>query len=372
MWAELGLLQRGESIRGRRSISKFLSVASGIFLGCTAIALITSAVVLLVRKFSPNNGLSSKSEANRFYRLGEYKIHSMTPAEVQAALTNFTEAVLIDPHFARAYFGLFQVYLYGSDDTPEIRPLAEKLNVVAPGSVEALTVSSYVHWLDWQFDEAIKEAKQASRRNPKWPWSHGLCGFYLLHARGQAEEALKEYSAAAENDATSPVFQHHLGHPFYFQRQFTNAIERYERSLRLESRHSTGDHWLGRSYQALKDFERAIDHFQARDIKRGTDAAKAQQQYDQLREAFRSRGETGYWKTQLDTARTSSSFNPYDAAVFHVHLGMTNEALTLLEEAYKQHRNDMVYLLFDEHWDALRDNDRFRAIVKRVGLSQTE
>ena len=368
MHAELELLRRGNSVQRRRLTSQRLAVARKSLWICAGATLMTAAVVLLLRTLRPDDGLSSINEANRLYREGEYKIHSSTPAETKEAFTNFTEAIRIDPTFVKPYFGLFQVYINESDDNPKIRPLAEELKAIAPSSVESLTLSSYVHWLDWEFDEAIATVRQAIQRDQKWSWAHGLCGFYLLHARGQVEHALKEYSAAAEN-STIPIFKHHLGHPFYFRRDFTNAIIRYDRSLRLEPRHTYGHYWLGRSYQALKDFERALDHFQKRDIALGKDAVKAQKHYDGLRAAFRTRGETGYWQAQLDAAKAEPSFDPYELAALYAHLNQTNEVWALLDKAYSQHNNKMVYLLFEEHWDGLRKNPRFRAIVKKVGLS---
>jgi tetratricopeptide (TPR) repeat protein len=127
--------------------------------------------------------------------------------------------------------------------------------------------------MDWQSEDAIREARLAIRRDSHFAWAHGLCGFYLLHARGEVEAAREEYLKAAEGNYASPTFQHHLGHPFFYRRDYTNAIKHYQKALDVDPRHQYGHYFAGRAHQAMGNIEKAINCFQRRAIQQ-TDLAK--------------------------------------------------------------------------------------------------
>jgi hypothetical protein len=58
---------------------------------------------------------------------------------------------------------------------------------------------------------------------------------------------------------------------------------------------------------------------------------------------------------------------PYAFAKIHAQLGDKEQALTFLEKACEQH-DELVFLTFDECWDPWRDEPRFEAIRKKIGL----
>jgi hypothetical protein len=58
-----------------------------------------------------------------------------------------------------------------------------------------------------------------------------------------------------------------------------------------------------------------------------------------------------------------------------MHLGQTDRALDLLEKSYEMDirdgiESDMICLLFDEHWDGIRDNQRFKALLEKLGYPE--
>jgi hypothetical protein len=62
--------------------------------------------------------------------------------------------------------------------------------------------------------------------------------------------------------------------------------------------------------------------------------------------------------------------SPTELAALHVALDEKEHALALLEQAYAARDLQLQYLNVVPHFDALRSDQRFRQIVRSVGLPQ--
>jgi hypothetical protein len=67
---------------------------------------------------------------------------------------------------------------------------------------------------------------------------------------------------------------------------------------------------------------------------------------------------------------TKEHVSPYELAALYAGLGDKEAALELLERAYREHDPQMQYLKVDSHYDALRSEARFQALMRRIGLPQ--
>jgi tetratricopeptide (TPR) repeat protein len=85
---------------------------------------------------------------------------------------------------------------------------------------------------------------------------------------------------------------------------------------------------------------------------RTTDALATLQRLERLRAA----GATSRRILSLDLARV------------HAALGQRDRAFRRLEEAYKEHDLDLVFLRVDPQWDSLRADPRFVDLVRDVGI----
>ena len=62
--------------------------------------------------------------------------------------------------------------------------------------------------------------------------------------------------------------------------------------------------------------------------------------------------------------------SPYDIAALYAGLGETEQALTWLEKAYEERSGWLgLWLKVDPKFDSLRDDPRFRDLLRRVGLN---
>jgi hypothetical protein len=59
---------------------------------------------------------------------------------------------------------------------------------------------------------------------------------------------------------------------------------------------------------------------------------------------------------------------PYNIALIYAGLGDKDETMNWLERGYEQRDPKMVFLKVEPKWHELRDDPRFQALIKKVGL----
>ena len=91
--------------------------------------------------------------------------------------------------------------------------------------------------------------------------------------------------------------------------------------------------------------------------------------YDALRQAYAESGARGYWekKRQQEAADEPPENPPLETARFYAHLGENDKAIDWLERASAKGPR-MTWLLLDPCWHSLRDQSRFQAVLKQIGL----
>ena len=71
---------------------------------------------------------------------------------------------------------------------------------------------------------------------------------------------------------------------------------------------------------------------------------------------------------RLLTLAKQAPVDPGLLALIYVGFGQHQEALTLLEQAYRGHSSMMTWLRVDARFDAIRQEPRFQALMRSVGL----
>jgi serine/threonine protein kinase len=129
----------------------------------------SSAEKQLVTKQGTQN-----SEAYDLYTKGRYAFNKRTPADLQAAISYFSQAIAKDPGYALAYSGLADTYSvlpsYGGvsgEDYPRSNAAARKALVLDPTLAHPHSVlgASYMEY-EWDFAAGIAEFKKALELDP--------------------------------------------------------------------------------------------------------------------------------------------------------------------------------------------------------------
>jgi serine/threonine protein kinase len=389
MASDLALLQRGQSVKRKRA-SELRWAAGKKFARVTAsAALMLVAAYLLFQVISqrrlpkidsPSAGTpfmqgTTNMQAWRLYQEGLYSSRKRTPDGMQSGIDRFQNAIRLDPRFALAHAGLFEMYIAQANNLDEpplhfdakLRATAQALKELDDNLAETHAAQAWVKTQEWKWAEAEREYQKAIQIDPKNVFAHAHYGFWLGQW-GRAKESRRELLRADEIDPTFPVTKKNLGHPYYVERDFTNALVHYRKSLELERAYPLGHYWVGRACQAAGDLLRAIEEFEWWEILVSRNPARVKRDYQSLRQAYGESGGRGYWLRWLELENASSNPNTYHLAEIHAHLGEFDAAFEWLEKAYAE-RNQMENLIFDECWDPLRDDPRFKALLKRVGLA---
>ncbi len=372
MHAELGLLDQGRSVRHKRTRQQRWAVAKRVMAALAVIGVFAMCWALLWQEPRSAHPLSKNPEAMKLYNQSVYLLHSGTLDRHLEAFTNLLEAVKRDPKFVDAYYMMLEAF-FAENMPPYYNQLtnsqwvATKLKELNPNSVQYHTANSLVKFLEWKFDEAIDEAALAKQIDPSFVRAHGLYAWYMLLARGDAETALREYRIAEKLDPSDVTIQIVMAQPFIVERKFDLAIRQLNDASSLEPRINV--HYdLAQAYEANGQYDMALDEYETNTVLIGYDPIKTKESYDRMRSELKAKGARGWWQAEVDGSRTHPPDNPWWSARFYAHLGYTNEAIALLNQAYTNHDDNLTTLLVDDCWDSIRNDPQFKDLLKKIGL----
>jgi serine/threonine protein kinase len=373
---DLELLQRGRSIKSRRTWSKRLAACRKTALWGGLVALAATAALFFADRLPEREMRSAIAEVNNLVAQGDFCLKSSSEERLVQAKALFQRAIELDPTFVPAHFGLFSSYVrrgafQGSSDLQiPLQSVASNLTRIAPNLSESRQAAVMVHWSNWRFREAVADARLASQMpaasKEGRACAHGTYGWLLVET-GKPEAALAEYRLAVKADPADATQQHHLANAYFALRKFDLALEQYQRSIDLEPRHYIAYRKKGEVYEDMGRFIEAIQEFETGDRMVDGENAEAKNYYDQLREAVRQGGGKRYWERRLELALSHSPPEYYDIATYYARLGKKDKAYEWLRRACEK-KSFYGGLMHDLCWD--HNDPEFQAIARGIGLLQ--
>jgi tetratricopeptide (TPR) repeat protein len=379
MLAELELLQRGESVKQKRAAERRWTITKKWGLAAVTLAALIAAVPISKiwnRDRAPN------PEAVRLFELGRWYHNQFTEEGQTKALQCLNQAVQIEPKFADAYRLLFEINIWDSDSDNKSkinRELAAKLMALDPKLAEAHAALSWNRHVEGDWPGAEQEIQTAIKLNPNYSEARCLYG-YFLSLLGRVEEAIPQMQRARDLDPTSRLHATAAGFPFIAARQFDLAITQFCKALELDTNFALAHLWIGKALEAKGEYLEALGEFEKNAIFSGVDETKARQRFDRIRQAYSDAGPRGYWlkvldfQTEGEASHDKSKLSEQDRWPLqgvYAQLGENGKALDLLEKLLKQGAYGAIYWLkFDPIYEPLRDEPRFRAVVKKLGLDK--
>ena len=157
-----------------------------------------------------------------------------------------------------------------------------------------------------------------------------------------------------------------LGLSFYFARQYEAAIEQYRRAIAAEPRSYWAHLSLGWAYERQGRVADAIAAIEQ--ARRLVDTPQVVAALVHAQAAAGRRVEAQATMTSLLEYAKRKYVSPYDLATASAGLGDRTETLAWLEKAYEERSGWLaLWLKIDPTFDSLRDDDRFRDLLTRVG-----
>jgi hypothetical protein len=124
-------------------------------------------------------------------------------------------------------------------------------------------------------------------------------------------------------------------------------------------------------------YEEAIDVDRQIMLSGGVPQAEADQRSSEVRNAYRASGAKGFWQMVLDRrsdeARSGGQeTDPYVLAGLQLGTGNREQALDSLEKAVAMGpaKTSILWLKAEPVWDPLRDEPRFKEILRKMGLPE--
>ncbi len=312
---------------------------------------------------------TTNPEAYKLYLQGRFYWNRREEKDFRKATDFFNQAIALDPNYALAYAGLADTHalLFSYDFAPvtEIavardyanRSLSLDSSLAEPHAVLALT-SEYLY--DWTGAEL--EFKRSIELNPNYPTAHQWYG-EMLTCLGRFDEALAEHRRSLEIDPLSLPLNWTYGRALYFARRYDEALIQLKKAVDLDTNFARTHRTLAEYYRLKKDFGASVEE-RAKffDLSGNPEAAAL------VRQVFAKEGWPAFLR--LSASNQTLNDNLWVRAKAYDELGERNAAFAELEKAYANRSTSLLWLKIEPGFDTLRDDPRYKDLLKRMGLPE--
>lgn len=307
-------------------------------------------------------------EAHDAYLMGLYYWNKRTPPGYRKSAEYFRLAIARNSGYALAYSGLANSLPVGSQDG---RDAALKALELDPTLAEAHTSLAYIKTFeDRDWAGAEREYKLAIELNPNYATTHHWYGIYLA-VSNRPSQAITELRTAARLDPLSLIIRSALAEELSMTGDSAASLEQFHQLFDMDPNFPRAHLALGQIYVRRRMYKEAMNEFQmAREHGGGTSELLGWIGYAQAV----SGNKPGAQRAISELVETSKVEHIHPVAsslaMVQIGLGHNEQALNLLEEAYDQRDDSLMWLNTGalSMFDPLRSQPRFQDLLRRVGL----
>ncbi len=309
------------------------------------------------------------------YVKGMALVQNDSRSTVEEAVRHLEAAVAGDPTFAPAYVGLASAYnllgtySLGVRSPAETRPKAAAAATAAlkldPNLTGGYTELAYVEQREWRWSAAEAGYRRAIRLSPGDSRAHANLAD-LLSCQGRFDEAIALARRARDMDPLSVWRATTLGMVLYFARRYDEAAHELRAVTARHPEDATAHWYLGNVLMATSRFDEAIES-----LERSVAGQRNPGPLGFLASAYAKAGrfhDAERVVDELSRLAQRSYVPPAAFVVAYSGLGDRERAFAALEQAYEERSNLIRSLKVLPVLDPLRDDPRFTAMVRRVGL----
>src|SRR5436305_2781287 len=311
-------------------------------------------------------------EAHRLYLLGRYEFAKYTQTGWNNAIRYYEQALKLDPTCALAYCGLADNYAYmGSVVMPEKEAIAkekkfaQKALELDPELAEAHMSLALTLVGDYNWRNGLKEFDRVLELNPNLAFAYELQA-WTVNGLGRFDEAIAKTRKAVELDPLNPFFQMSLSFYQYWAGQYDNAIAQSRKTLEMDPNSAISHVLLGLSLLKKGDSAGAIAELQKAKAPHPGAWYQGFLGYAYAISGDRAKAEQAL--RELEELAKRQYVSPTAFVTIYLGLGEKEKALDSLEKAYEEQDSACWYLKIDQIYDSVRNEPRFQAILKKVGL----
>ncbi len=313
-------------------------------------------------------------EAYDAYLKGNFNWYKLTPQSLETALKYYELAVQLDSGYALGYAGIALVWIGRAQNgyipytkaLKEIKPVAAKALKLDSTLAEVhYTLGTVKAWGEWKWQQSANEFEKAIKINPNFAEAR-ISYSHLLFYLNRPEEGMNQIKQALKLDPFNSLFQGFYAMDLMFARRFDDAIKVLEKILLIAPHDPIALSTLKSAYHQEHLYKKALEVWRI-----SFEASGDREAVDLLNKGNAEGGYSAALKkiAELMIQRSKTRFvTPWQIATLYTRAGMNKEALDWLEKAYDAHDPNMPYLSVDPIFDKIRDNTRFKMLIKKMGL----
>jgi TolB-like protein/tRNA A-37 threonylcarbamoyl transferase component Bud32/Tfp pilus assembly protein PilF len=332
----------------------------------------------LARAVQAQLGQAQEVDPQVYEALLQARFHyqKLTEAGFETALDYYELAIERDSLSAEAWVGIAQVWggraQQGLISGAEANQMAEQALARARELDPSLSgvqreLAGRLVWSDWNWSAGEDAFVRALAADPTDSRTRGTYSHLLLYLN-RDEEALRQAEQAAQLDPFNTLVQGVYA-------MALNSLRRYEEAeaallpvLAREPQAPIILTTLRTTYHLMGRFEDAMEMWRA-------SYAADPEALEALERGYQTRGYSAALQAVADlfVERSVSTYvRPWLIGTLYMRAGMGDAAIGYLEQAFEEHDPNMPYISTDPIFDIVRQEPRFRALMDRLGLPQSQ
>ena len=206
-------------------------------------------------------------EAYTLYLKGRHHLYDQTMTALERSLACFSQAVDVEPDYARAHSGIALVHAVRAQlsfaPPHEAMPKAKTSALKALALDETVSEAHYahafvLHYYEWDWTGAEREYRRAQELNPGDAVSYMGYSELLAHL-GRPDESVTQARHAVEHDPLSPLTRFALAYATMVAQRFNDAVAEARTAIELEPAFPLGYTVLSGALVALGRHEEAVE-----------------------------------------------------------------------------------------------------------------
>lgn len=313
-------------------------------------------------------------EAYEAYLKGNFYWYKFDRQSLETALKYYNLSARIDTQYALAYAGIAQVWIARAQNGYESFQTAYgKGKITALKALQLDSTIAGVHymlgnikaWGDWNWVDAEREYKKSIQFNPNLAEARAFYS-HLLYVTKHWEEGTKQINLAMELDPFNNFYKGFYAMGLMYAYRYDDVLNMLEKLRKTEPGGPLTLSTLKSAYHQKGMYKKAIEIWQAAyEINNDNEAIKT------LKNGYAKGGYSFALKSlaELMIKRSKTKYiTPWQIATLFTRAGMKNEAIDWLEKALEAHDPNMPYINVDPIFDYFRNEPRFKAMIKKIGL----
>jgi serine/threonine protein kinase len=316
-----------------------------------------------------DEGGTSNPAASEAYLKGIYIWNTRDGTRFAEAERYLRHAIALDPKYARAYAGLSCVLQFMASPPLRAKKFAEaatagrKALELDPNLAEAHASLALIAMnYDWDWPGAEREFQSALALNPQYATAHHWYAEFLC-SLGRFDEALREINLAIQLNPTLPVIHFDAGKILIFARRYPEAEAPLKEGLELDPNYGGVYFWLAQTHALQGRFPEAFAELKELERLAPSSYTSGLSAYVYGLAHDRAAAEKLLAQTQ---ARLAPEDDMLPLVYAYIGVGDKEKALTYLERDCDIHATTMTALRVGPHFDSLRSDPRFQALLRRV------